>query len=225
MTRHGSNENLTALDLTNPEALDFAEETLAGLIQRYKLDAFRLDYNTSMGPAGGQNPREGFVENNYWRYYEAVYGMYRRLRKRFPNLMMENCAGGGGRNDLGMLGNFHWTQISDEWGGVRTLKILNGFTIPLPPEYALSYVGFMDDENYRYGDTDFRFRGQNRVVISADKSPDVLFDMLDCLKRDCGFDFLCDLFFVDERLIQPRRFSFAEDRGGDAEWIGIGTRC
>ena len=160
VTRHGSNENLTALDLTNPEALDFAEETLAGLIQRYKLDAFRLDYNTSMGPAGGQNPREGFVENNYWRYYEAVYGMYRRLRKRFPNLMMENCAGGGGRNDLGMLGNFHWTQISDEWGGVRTLKILNGFTIPLPPEYALSYVGFMDDENYRYGDTDFRFRGQ-----------------------------------------------------------------
>jgi alpha-galactosidase len=160
VTRHGSGENFTALDLTNPAALKYAEETLAGLIQRYKLDVFRLDYNTSMGPAGGQNAREGFVEKNYWRYYEAAYGMYRRLRKRFPNLMMENCAGGGGRNDLGMLGNFHWTQISDEWGGVRTLKILNGFTIPLPPEYALSYVGFMDDENYRYGDTDFRFRGQ-----------------------------------------------------------------
>ena len=27
-------------------------------------------------------------------------------------------------------------------------------------EYGLSYVGFMSPENYRYGDTDFRFRGQ-----------------------------------------------------------------
>jgi alpha-galactosidase len=160
VTRHGNTENLTALDLTRPEVLKFAEDTLAGLIERYKLDVFRLDYNTGLGSTGGQNVREGFVENNYWRYYEAVYAMYRRLRQRFPNLMLENCAGGGGRNDLGMLQNFHWTQISDEWGGVRTLKILNGFTIPLPPEYALSYVGFMDDENYRYGDTDFRFRGQ-----------------------------------------------------------------
>jgi alpha-galactosidase len=160
VTRHGTTENISALDLTNPEALKFAEETLAGLIQRYKLDVFRLDYNTGLGPAGGQTSRDGFVENNYWRYYEAVYGMYRRLRTRFPKLMLENCSGGGGRNDLGMLQNFHWTQISDEWGGVRTLKILNGFTIPYPPEYGLSYVGFMDDENYRYGDTDFRFRGQ-----------------------------------------------------------------
>lgn len=160
VTRHGTSENISALDLTNPEALKFAEETLAGLIERYKLDVFRLDYNTGLGSAGGQTSRDGFVENNYWRYYETVYGMYRRLRRRFPNLMLENCAGGGGRNDLGMLQNFHWTQISDEWGGVRTLKILNGFTIPYPPEYGLSYVGFMDDENYRYGDTDFRFRGQ-----------------------------------------------------------------
>jgi alpha-galactosidase len=50
--------------------------------------------------------------------------------------MMDNCAGGGGRNDLGMLSNFHWVQVSDEWGAVRTLKISNGFSLAFPPEYG-----------------------------------------------------------------------------------------
>ena len=59
-----------------------------------------------------------------------------------------------------MLHNFHWAQTSDEWGAVRSLKILNGFTLAFPPEYGMSYVGFMSHENYRYGDTDFRLRTQ-----------------------------------------------------------------
>jgi len=158
--RHGSSDDQTILDFTNPEVVKFAEETLAGLIERYHLDTFRLDFNAEMGRGGTQNNRDGFEENSYWRHYEAVYAMYGRLRKRFPHLMMENCAGGGGRNDLGMLQNFNWAQVSDEWGAVRTLKIINGFTLALPPEYALSYVGFLSSENYRYGDTDFRLRGQ-----------------------------------------------------------------
>ena len=158
--RHGSSDGQTILDYTNPEVVKFAEETLAGLIERYHLDVFRLDFNADMGRGGTQNERDGFEENSYWRHYEAVYAMYGRLRNRFPHLMMENCAGGGGRNDLGMLQNFNWAQVSDEWGAVRTLKIINGFTLALPPEYALSYVGFMSSENYRYGDTDFRLRGQ-----------------------------------------------------------------
>ena len=41
------------------------------------------------------------------------------------------------------------------------------------------------------------FRGQARVVISAEKSPAVLFDLLKCLKDECGFDFLCDVAGID----------------------------
>ncbi|MEN6536620.1 MAG: alpha-galactosidase [Bryobacteraceae bacterium] len=157
---HGSTKRQTGLDFTNPEVVKFAEETLAGLIERYKLDVFRLDYNTDLGRGGVQTRHGDFIENNYWRHYDNLYAMYERLRRRFPSLMMENCASGGGRNDLGMLRNFHWAQVSDEFGGVRTLKILNGFSIAFPPEYGLSYVGVMSNENYRYGDVDFRFRGQ-----------------------------------------------------------------
>ena len=158
VTLHGTNDNYTALDFTKPEVVKYAEETLAGIIERYKLDVFRLDYNTNLGRGGMQNPVDGYIENTYWRHYDAVYAMYSRIRKRFPNLMMENCAGGGGRNDLGMLSNFHWAQVSDEWGAVRALKILNGFSLAFPPEYGNNYFGSVSDDSLRYGDVDFRLR-------------------------------------------------------------------
>lgn len=158
---HGSGDGRTAsLDFTNPDVVKFAEETLAGLIERYKLDVFRMDWGGALGAAGGQLQRPGYLENSYWRHYEALYAMYARLRRRFPRLMMENCAGGGGRNDLGMLENFHWAQTSDEYGSARALTIYNGFTLAFPPEYALNFVGVATNENYRYGDTDFRFRSK-----------------------------------------------------------------
>src|SRR5437773_690316 len=47
------------------------------------------------------------------------------------------------------------------------------------------------------GFTTSEFRGQQRIVITAEKSHDVLFDVLNCLKRDCGFDFLCDIAGID----------------------------
>jgi len=160
VTLHGSHDEYTALDFTQPEVVKYAEDTLAGLIHRYKLDVFRLDYNTNLGRGGMQDAVDGYIENTYWRHYDAVYAMYSRIRKRFPNLLMENCAGGGGRNDLGMLSNFHWTQVSDESGAVRALKILNGFSLAFPPEYGMNYVGFVTEETPRYGDVDFRLRAQ-----------------------------------------------------------------
>lgn len=46
------------------------------------------------------------------------------------------------------------------------------------------------------GFTTSEFRGQNRVIVSAERSGQ-LFDMMKCLKSECGFDFLCDVTCVD----------------------------
>ena len=49
----------------------------------------------------------GYIENTYWRHYDAVYAMYSRIRNRLLK-MMGDCAGGKGENGLGMLSKFHW---------------------------------------------------------------------------------------------------------------------
>jgi alpha-galactosidase len=144
------------IDLTNPEAQKWLESRIAGVIEKYKLDLFRLDYNT-YPYEGGQTQRDGYMENHQWRYYEFVYGMYEHLRKKFPKIILENCAGGGGRTDIGMMSRFHYTQITD-WAVLpRVVKIVNGATIALPPERIDHTTGVGQNAHIR-GDLDTQMR-------------------------------------------------------------------
>ena len=67
------------IDLTRPEVAEWMESEIDRLIVEHELDLFRLDYNVGNIGAGGYSEQSGFVENAYWRYYEAVYGIYDRL--------------------------------------------------------------------------------------------------------------------------------------------------
>jgi NADH-quinone oxidoreductase subunit C len=41
------------------------------------------------------------------------------------------------------------------------------------------------------------FRDNRRVIVSAEKAPQVLFALLQCLKEECGFDMLAELGGID----------------------------
>ena len=75
MMRRG--ELIPNLDLSKSEVAHYLEETIAGLIEKYELDCFRLDYNISVGE-GGEAQRDGYTENVLWRYYDALYGVFDR---------------------------------------------------------------------------------------------------------------------------------------------------
>jgi len=139
ISRYGSRVE-RVLDLTKPEVRDYVESTVMGLIERYKLDMFRLDYNM-MPQEGGFNLVDGFNENTLWRHVEAIYEIFDKVRKRFPGIQLENCAGGGGRTDLGIVSRFTTTWVSDWMALPRTVRILNGMTMALPPEYVSRMVG------------------------------------------------------------------------------------
>ncbi|HOM56709.1 MAG TPA: alpha-galactosidase, partial [Candidatus Latescibacteria bacterium] len=129
-----------ALDLTKPEVAEFVENEIARLIHTYDLDMFRIDHNHCIQPAGNRR-FQGFTEDLIWRYYDVLYGIFDRLRARFPNVVFQNCAGGGGRLDWGTLARFHNTELSDWMRMPRGLKILNGVTMSLPPEILLRTFG------------------------------------------------------------------------------------
>jgi alpha-galactosidase len=145
------------LDFAKPEVAAWAESEIARLIQKYDLDMFRLDYNTSAG-AGGNRVQDGFVENTLWRHVEAVYGMFERVHKRFPKVILQNCASGGGRLDLGMMSRFHNAELSDWLRAPRGLKILNGMTWILPPEILLRTFGTETGGLEADGDLDLQLR-------------------------------------------------------------------
>ncbi len=58
---------------------------------------------------------------------------------------------------------------------------------------------YLDTLNARFAGafTTGEFRDNKRVLVAADQAPAVLFDLLKCLKDDCGFDYLVDVAGID----------------------------
>lgn len=145
------------LDVGNPVVAKWMESEIARIITKYDLDVFRIDYNMSTEEDGNQM-REGFVENSSWRHVENLYAMFDRLRLQFPHVIFQNCAGGGGRLDWGILHRFDNTELSDWMRGPRGVKILNGMTWLLPPEILLRTFGTEVPDLAGDGDIDYQMR-------------------------------------------------------------------
>jgi alpha-galactosidase len=141
------------LDLTSPDAAQWMEGQIAQVIETNQLDFFRLDYNTH---GCGRSERNGFVENHYWRYYDALYAVYDRLRARFPAVIFESCASGGGRTDLGMVRRFSHTWVTDWQIAPRSFMITNGMTMALPPESVDRLIG--GQSGHTAAELDFQWR-------------------------------------------------------------------
>ena len=144
------------LDLAKPEVAEWVESEAVRIVEEYGIDLLRLDYNASPGE-GGYNLRDGWAENTIWRHYEAMYGIWERLRARFPRLILENCAGGGGRTDLGMVSRCHFTWFSDYCLAPRALRMQSGMMMALPPEMLARATGVVMDAHLG-GDLDMQLR-------------------------------------------------------------------
>ncbi len=123
------------LDMSIPEVSQWAESELARIIEEYELDLLRVDHNVDCTEYFGiRDTGFGIPECICIKHNEAVYRMYESLKKRFPDVIFENCAGGGGRTDLGMMRYFNHTWVSDWQKMPRSIAITNGMTMALPPE-------------------------------------------------------------------------------------------
>ncbi|MBQ3151244.1 MAG: alpha-galactosidase [Clostridia bacterium] len=118
------------LDLSKPDAAAWAEEELARIIEEYNVELLRVDHNISY--------REYFTVRDgeclSVKHFNAIHRIYDNLHKRFPKVIFENCAGGGGRTDLAMMKSFNHTWVSDWQKVPHSVMITNGMTMALPPE-------------------------------------------------------------------------------------------
>ncbi len=145
------------IDLSNPEAAEWAENELSRIISNYELDLLRVDHNVSyrdyftMRDSG-----TGIPECVSIKHFNAVYKMYRNLKTKFPDVIFENCAGGGGRTDLGMMKNFNHTWVSDWQKAPHSVMITNGMTLALPPERVDRLFAGMG--GHEFGSLDMQMR-------------------------------------------------------------------
>ncbi|MBD5508244.1 MAG: alpha-galactosidase [Lachnospiraceae bacterium] len=150
--------NQYVLDLTRKEVRDHVYDMVAAVLHSANIEYVKWDMNrqlSDLGSYGLPADRQGELLH---RQVLAVYEMQDRLTKEFPNLLLENCSGGGARFDPGML--YYSPQIwcSDDTDAVERLSIQAGTAMIYPLSTMGAHVS--DCPNHTVGrTTPFETRG------------------------------------------------------------------
>lgn len=120
------------LDLSREEAADAVYDMIADVLRSADISYVKWDMNRQIATIGSSAlpaDRQGELSH---RYILGVYRMQERLVTDFPDILLENCAGGGGRFDPGML--YYSPQIwcSDDTDAVERLAIQEGTALIYP---------------------------------------------------------------------------------------------
>ena len=128
------------LDYSRKEVVDGIFAQIAKVLDDTKADYVKMDMNRHLTDiwsktAGEQN--QGAILH---RYVLGVYDFLERLHKRYPNILIEGCSGGGGRFDAGML--YYTPQIwcSDNTDAIERIKIQYGTSFAYPSCTVGSHV-------------------------------------------------------------------------------------
>ncbi len=154
----GLSRNQLVLDITRPEVWEHTWNSIKTILESANIEYLKWDMNRQLAElysAGLPADRQGEL---YHRYVLALYRMQEKLVETFPNLLIENCSGGGARFDPGML--YYSPQIwtSDDTDAIERLSIQEGTAMIYPLSTMGAHVS--DCPNHAVGRvTPFKTRG------------------------------------------------------------------
>jgi len=132
---HGRNEFL--LNFADKDVVDNIYGQMSRLLDEANIAYIKWDMNRFVSEGYDVTRGAEHQGEAYHRYILGVYDLLERLLQRFPDLIIEGCASGGGRFDMGML--YYTPQIwcSDDTDAIERLKIQYGTSY----FYPLSAMG------------------------------------------------------------------------------------
>ncbi len=138
--------NQLVLDFSRPEVRRHVYERIKAVLASADVSYVKWDMNRSLTDvysAALPAQRQGEV---YHRYVLGVYEMLDWLRRDFPHILIEGCAGGGGRFDAGML--YYTPQIwcSDNTDAIDRLRVQYGTSFGYPVSAMGAHVSVTPNE-------------------------------------------------------------------------------
>jgi alpha-galactosidase len=129
----------------HPDVQAWAIEWISDLVTEVGAEWLKWDSNW-WGVCTCANHRHG-VGDGEFHQVQGVHVVLAELRRRFPNLRIENCAGGGARTDFAMLANTHATWLHDSSTPSRRVRFhLAGAAYLFPPAISNTFVVDSTDE-------------------------------------------------------------------------------
>lgn len=128
------------LDFSRKEVVDGIFDQICRVLDGANIEYVKWDMNrsiTDVYSAAAEANRQGEV---LYDYMLGLYDFLERLVKRYPDLLLEGCSGGGGRFDAGML--YYSPQIwcSDNTDAMDRIQIQYGTSFGYPVSCVGAHV-------------------------------------------------------------------------------------
>lgn len=147
------------LDLTNPEVQDFVFSVIDNLMTHYPEIAYmKWDANSCMLDYGSPYLPKEKQSHLYIEYHRGLNNVLERIRAKYPQLILQACAGGGGRINYGILPYFDEFWTSDDTDALQRVYLQWGVSCFYPAIAMAAHVSA--DKNHqtgRYLPLKFRF--------------------------------------------------------------------
>ncbi|MBF6977984.1 alpha-galactosidase [Aerococcaceae bacterium zg-BR22] len=135
---HGRNQYV--LNFADPAVVENIFNQIDAILTEGKIDYIKWDMNRYISEIYAQGWEKKFQGEVFHRYILGVYELYERIIEKYPNILIESCAGGGGRFDPAMLYYAPQTWASDNTDAIERIKIQYGTSIVYPISSIGSHI-------------------------------------------------------------------------------------
>ncbi len=128
------------LDLSRSEVREYIIASVSRVLEGARIEYVKWDMNRSITDAYSTSlapDRQGELMH---RYMLGLYEILETLTTRFPNILFESCASGGGRYDPGMLYYMPQTWTSDNSDPLHRIHIQYGNSMVYPASSMSAHV-------------------------------------------------------------------------------------
>lgn len=146
----GRGKTQVILDLTNPEVQDFVFGVVDNLMSNYPQIAYiKWDANCGIMNYGSHYLPGDKQSHIYINYHKGLNRVLERIRAKYPKLVMQACASGGGRVNYGLLPYFEEFWTSDDTDALQRIYMQWGVSGFYPAIAMASHVSA--DKNHQTG--------------------------------------------------------------------------
>lgn len=137
----GRGGSQVVLDLTNPEVQDFVFGVVDKLMTEYPEIAYiKWDANAALMNYGSHYLPSQKQSHIYIEYHRSMNKILERIRAKYPNLVIQACASGGGRVNYGFLPYFNEFWTSDDTDALQRIYMQWGVSNFYPSIAMASHV-------------------------------------------------------------------------------------
>ncbi len=129
------------LDLANPEVQDFAFDIVDKLMTKHPEIAYiKWDANMAIMNHGSNYLTKDNQSHMYIEYHKGFEKVCQRIREKYPDLVIQACASGGGRANYGYLPYFDEFWVSDNTDALQRVYMQWGTSYFFPAIAMASHI-------------------------------------------------------------------------------------